>query len=269
MSFSVLMSVYKGENPNYLKQALDSIIEQSLQPDEIILIEDGPLTKELYQVITTYKKYYPIIKTYQFKENVMLGRALAKGVQLCSNNIIARMDTDDIALPNRFELEYQYLVAHPEISVIGGGIQEFNDNNTLCARKYMPSIEKDIKIYIKYRNPLNHMTVMFRKEDVLHSGNYRHFPLLEDYDLWNRMLAKGYKFYNLSDVLVRARTNQNRYNKRGGLKYCVTFIKLRYMQYRLGVLNKLELIKSLIGTMIMTLTPNWSRQIAYQFFLRK
>lgn len=268
MSFSVLMSVYNGENPKYLKQALDSVIQQTLQPDEIVLIEDGPLTKELYRIITTYKKKYPIIKTYQFKKNVMLGRALAKGVKLCSNNIIARMDTDDIALSNRFELEYEYLKTHPEISVVGSSIQEFNDDHTLSARKSMPRMEKEIRNYIKYRNPLNHMTVMFRKSDVIHSGNYRHFPFLEDYDLWSRMLAKGYQFYNLSDILVRVRTNKDRCDKRGGIKYCQTFIKLRYMQYRLGILNKLEFIKSLIGTMIMTLTPNWSRQIAYHFFLR-
>lgn len=269
MSFSVLMSVYKGENPAYLKQALDSIVEQTFLPGEIVIIGDGPLTKELYYVITRYKKNYPMIKTYYLKQNVMLGRALAKGIKFCNNDIVARMDTDDIALPNRFELEYKYLKEHPEVSVVGSNIQEFNDDNTLFARKEMPITSSDIKKYIKYRNPLNHMTVMFRKSDVLLAGNYRHFPLLEDYELWNRMLAKGYLFHNLPYVLVKVRVNKERCAKRGGIRYCMTFIKLRYMQYNLGILSGLEFVKSLIGTIVMTVSPNWSRRIAYNFFLRK
>ena len=269
MSFSVLMSIYKGENPNYLKQAFDSLIAQTLQPSEVLLIEDGPLTKELYDVINIYQKRYPILKTYVFHENVMLGRALAKGVLLCSNEIIARMDTDDIALPERFEKQYKYLKSHPRVSVVGSAIEEFNDKKTLYSQKYMPKTTKQIRRYIKYRNPINHMTVMFRKADVLCAGNYRHYPLLEDYDLWNRMINKGYMLHNLSDILVKARTNENRYAKRGGFEYFKTFTKLRLLQYQLGILNKLELINSLIGTMIMTLTPNWSRKIAYHFFLRK
>lgn len=269
MSFSVLMSIYKGEKVEYLKQALDSIMVQTLQPSEVILMEDGPLTKELYTVINEYKAQYPILKTYQIQKNVMLGRALAKGVRLCSNEIVARMDTDDIALPNRFQKQYDYLIKNPTISVIGSSIQEFSDDHLFSAKKYMPETTKEIREYIKYRNPLNHMTVMFRKKDVLKAGNYRHIPLLEDYDLWNRMIVKGYQFHNLADVLVKARTNYERYTKRGGWKYCRTFFKLRIMQYQLGILNKWELIKGLIGTTIMTLTPNWSRRIAYHFFLRK
>lgn len=269
MSFSVLMSIYKGEKVKYLKQALDSVMTQTLQPSEVILMEDGPLTEELYKVINDYKKQYPILKTYQIQKNIMLGRALAKGLTLCSNEIVARMDTDDIALPDRFQKQYDYLINHPTISVIGSSIQEFSDDHLFYAKKHMPETTKEIRNYIKYRNPLNHMTVMFRKTDVLKSGNYRHIPLLEDYDLWNRMIVRGYQFHNLPDVLVKARTNDDRYTKRGGWKYCRTFFRLRIMQYRLGILNKWELIKGLIGTMIMTLTPDWGRRIAYHFFLRK
>lgn len=269
MKFSVLMSVYKAEKPKYLKKSLESIINQTLLPDEVVLVIDGRLTPSLYRVIEEFQREYKILKTYTFENNVMLGRALAQGLNLCSNEIVARMDTDDIALPHRFERQYYYLMNNINISVVGCAIEEFNDQNTLNYKKYMPNNMREIRRYIKYRNPFNHMTVMFRKSDVLRVGNYRHFPLLEDYDLWNRMLAKGYVFANIDDILVKVRANDDRYAKRGGIQYFKQFTKLRVMQYQLKILNKFEFVKSLFGTMVMTLVPNRGREIAYRFLLRK
>lgn len=268
MSFSVLMSVYAKEKPEYLEEALKSVINQTLQSNEIYIIKDGPLTNELDSVIDRYCKKYDIIKTYQFSQNVKLGRALAKGVELCTNDIIARMDTDDIALPNRFEVQYQYMQAHPDISVVGGQIEEFNENNE-TRTKIMPVTQNEIYRYSKMRNPLNHMTVMFRKKDILAVGNYQHFPLLEDYFLWSRLLSEHYKITNIQQVLVKARTEQDIYKRRGGFAYFKSHKALRKKQYELGLLNCYEYSKAVAGSFIFAMQPNWARKIVYRKVLRK
>lgn len=270
MGFSVLMSIYKKEKPNYFERAIGSVLNQTMPPDEIVIIEDGPLTEKLYEIIDRYQKEYPIIKTYKFENNVQLGKALAKGVELCNNELIARMDTDDIAVSNRFEKQYNYMLSHMDVSACGGWMEEFNDNDGNYHRiKKMPSGYEEIKKYARYRNPLNHMTVMFRKTDVLNSGNYMHYPFLEDYYLWTRMLYNGYKLDNIQSVLVKARTNDGLYERRGGLKYCKKYLKLRKIQRKLQLLNPVEYMMSIILTLIITLQPSNIRKAVYQRLLRR
>lgn len=269
MAFSVLMSVYKSENPSYFQAALESVIDQSLVPDEIVLIQDGPLTPELYEVIAGMKEKFPGLVTYAFKENVQLGRALAKGVSLCQNELIARMDTDDIALKDRFMLQYQYMKNHPDVSVCGGYMQEFCDDDAYTKVKTMPLSFAEIKAYAKLRNPVNHMTVMFRKKDVLDAGNYQHFPFLEDYFLWSRMLAKGRQFANIPQVLVKARTSQKLYERRGGMAYFLQYQKLRRLQKEMGLLQGVSYYKAVVLTCVMTLQPAFLRKIVYRRILRK
>lgn len=269
MSFSVLMSVYIKENPTYLAEALDSIANQTLPPAEIVLIKDGMLTPELEAVITEYQKQLPQLVTHQFEENVQLGRALAKGVELCSNELIARMDTDDVAVPERFEHQYQYMVAHEEVAVCGGWLQEFNDAGTYSKIKKMPELHGDLIAYGRYRNPLNHMTVMFRKSEILKAGNYQHFPLLEDYALWNRVLASGGLIYNLPEILVYMRTNDGVYERRGGFAYFKQYMKLRKEQKSLGLLKFSEYLAAFVLTAGMTLQPSGLRRTMYRKVLRK
>ena len=269
MAVSVLMSVYEKEKPEYLSQALDSIIYQSLQPDEIVLIKDGPLPDYLEDIIQERMDIYPGFQVYQFEKNVKLGRALAKGVELCHNELIARMDTDDIAMNDRLAVQYQYMKDNPEVSVCGGWILEFNTEGTYQKIKKMPESKKEIRKYSKYRNPLNHMTVMFRKGEVLKAGNYRHFPFLEDYDLWIRMLAFGCKFANIPQVLVKARTEENIYERRGGAGYCDRYMQLRKQQYASGLLRVHEYAVAILLTKIMTLQPSWVRKQVYRKILRK
>ncbi len=168
------------------------------------------------------------------EQNVQLGRALAKGVELCQyDDLIARMDTDDIAMPDRLEKEGGiYGKAHPEVDVVGGAIREFNDEGTIDRVKNMPKTQEEILEYVKVRNPLNHMTVMYRKDSILKAGNYKHFPFLEDYSLWSRMLSQGYQFRNMEDILVRARTSMGLVKRRSGWAYYKDFQKLRKQQRR-------------------------------------
>lgn len=269
MSFSVLMSVYIKEKPEYLSEALDSVAKQTLLPSEIVLIKDGMLTSELETVITEYQQILPQLITYQFEENVQLGRALAKGVELCSNELIARMDTDDIAAPERFEHQYLYMVKHEEVAVCGGWLQEFDDAGTYSNIKKMPEFQEELLVYAKYRNPLNHMTVMFRRSEILKVGNYKHFPLLEDYALWIRVLADGGFIYNLPEVLVYMRTNDGVYERRGGMEYFKQYMKLRKEQKCMGLLKVNEYVLAFVLTAGMTLQPSRLRRIMYRRVLRR
>lgn len=269
MGFSVLMSVYAKEKPEYLTQAFDSIFYQTLVPDEVVLIEDGSLTLELESLIHAYQKKYPQLIIYRFEENVQLGRALAKGVELCSHELIARMDTDDLAVSDRFERQYEYMQKHPEVVACGGWMEEFNDEGTYSKVKQMPEQDWDIRKYARYRNPLNHMTVMFRRERVLQAGNYRHFPYLEDYDLWSRMLMKPGQFYNMPTVLVRMRNNDSVYERRGGFSYFRHYVSLRKMQRQIGLINLREYVVAYLVTMAMTLQPAFMRKYLYRKILRK
>ena len=269
MGISVLMSIYKKEKPEYFRETMESILAQTRQPEEIVLIEDGTLTPELDAVIEEYQKRCSNLKVYPHKENQMLGRALAEGVTLCSYELIARMDTDDVMMPKRLEQQYAYMQQHPEISVCGGFIREFNDEGTYERIKRMPRLMEDILPYARYRNPLNHMTVMFRKQDVLNAGNYRHFPYLEDYDLWSRMLAKGCAFYNLPEILVKARTSEALYERRGGAAYFRQYKQLRKEQHTLGLTSGKEYATGCILSFGMTMQPSFLRKLTYQKVLRK
>ena len=269
MKFSVLMSVYKKEQPQYLRQALSSVIEQTKQPDEIILMEDGILTEELYQVIQNAKEEYPYIKDIQIEKNIQLGRSLARGLEVASYEWVARMDTDDIAKKDRFDKQCSFIEQHPECSVVGGFMEEFSDDAAWNKVKKVPVTIESIREYARYRNPMNHMTVMMKKEDVLNAGNYQHVPGLEDYDLWSRMLQKGYILCNIPEVLVEARTNSSIYERRGGFAYCREYLRLRKRQKQLGLIKGMVYWKACMLSIMITLQPAGLRKLIYQKILRK
>jgi UDP-glucose 4-epimerase len=272
---SVLMSLYIKEKPEYFRASMDSILAQTYPADEIVLIEDGPLTEELYRAVAEYEELcrnndcYPDLHIHAFPENRQLGRALAKGVELCRNELIARMDTDDIAMPDRLAKQTAYMDNHPEVSVAGGALREFNDEGTVDRVKQMPKTQEEIRQYCKLRNPLNHMTVIYRRSAILEAGNYQHFPYLEDYSLWSRMIAKDYQIRNLEDVLVRARTSVGLVKRRSGWAYFKNFRKLRKLQHELGLTGTLEYTKVLAGTFIVIMQPGWVKELAYKKVLRK
>ena len=281
MAISVLMSIYKKEKTEYFKASMESILAQTYPVDEIVLIQDGPLTEELDSYILELQRRLneqtdantngktPRLVTYSFPENVQLGRALAKGVELCSNEYIARMDTDDIAKPYRMEHQIKYMEQHPEIAALGGEIEEFNDNNTKRQIKHMPTGTEQVKRYARYRNPMNHMTVMFRKSAVLQADNYEHYPNLEDYYLWIRMLAHGKQIDNLPEVLVEARTNEDFYGKRGGIEYWKRYLVLRKIQHQLKLTTWLEYWIACVLTTGVVASSSKIRKIFYQTILRR
>lgn len=262
--FSVLLSVYKKDNPNYFQIALESIFQQSVLPNEIVLVEDGPLTTELYNIIESFQKQYSIIHYVKLPTNQQLGRALAVGLKNCSYDLVARMDSDDIAVSTRFEKQIDFMMRNPEISVCGGEIAEFIIEGEILRVKHMPIAPEKIYHYGKFRNPLNHMTVMFRKSDILQVGNYKHLIGLEDYYLWSRVLAKGKKLGNIPEVLVYARIGQDFAGRRGGLKYFQRYVVLRRLQRKIGYTNIIYMVLGIILSAGMTLQPKWIREKIYR-----
>lgn len=256
---SVLMSVYKKENPGFLRRALDSIYAQTLKADEIVLVEDGELSFELVEVISQY----PEVHVVRLERNVQLGRALEAGLKNCHHDLVARMDTDDIMMPDRLEIQYQFMMEHPEIAACGGDIAEFIEEGVNLREKHMPTSAYELYRYGKKRNPLNHMTVMFRKSAVEAVGGYRHFPGLEDYDLWSRLLAHGYQIANIPEVLVQARIGDRFASRRGGWAYFKRYLELRKEQRRIGYLSTREYIVACVLTFGMTVMPEKLRERAY------
>ena len=268
--FSVLMSVYKNEKAEYMKLALESIYtDQTLKPNEIILVQDGPLTEELYELIDEYKeKYKEILKTIPLEKNVGLGNALNIGLEHCSYELVARMDTDDIAFSKRFENQISYMNKHKEVGVLGSSLLEFEGSiENILAEKIAPidNIEK----YIKFRNPINHPTVVFRRSEVLKVGSYKEINLFEDYYLWARMFVNGSEIANLGEPLLYFRSSIETYERRGGMKYVKSEIKFQNEILKLGLINRTEYIKNLIIRNLGKIVPNKVRKLLYFKLLRK
>lgn len=267
--FSVLLSLYYKENPIFLRQSLDSVFRQTLPPDEVILVEDGPLTEALYAVVKEYERKYSMLKVVPLSENVGLGRALNEGLKHCSHELVARMDTDDIALPDRFERQVALFTEKPDVDVCSAWIEEFADNplHILSGRK-VPETHWEIMLYARKRSPINHPVVMFRKSALLSVGCYKHFPLLEDYYLWIRMLINGAKFYNIQENLLYFRTSPQMFKRRGGWKYFRN--EFRFQRELLGMkfIGFTRFIRNISIRFIFRIIPNQLRTVLYKTMLR-
>jgi len=269
MKLSVLMSVYHKESPEFLRQSLDSLAAQTIQADEVVVVKDGPLGSELHATINSYCGRLPIT-TLQLNENVGLGAALRAGLNRCGEKFVARMDSDDICLPHRFEKQLKFLEQNPEVDLVGGAIAEFHSDCTrIESVRRMPSTAERLNRVARFRNPLNHMTVMFRKGSVLAAGNYQPYAGFEDYELWARMLMRGHRFHNLDDILVHVRCGNGMQQRRGGLRYLREEIKLQRHFVKIGFLSKPQFLLNLIMRAPARIVPLPLRSIFYQRMLRQ
>jgi glycosyltransferase involved in cell wall biosynthesis len=257
MKFSVLISVYYKENPLFLEEALTSIEEQTLAADEIVLVKDGLLTVELDEVIAHHSKFSKVPYTIVvLEENVGLGEALNEGMKHCSYDWVARMDGDDISLPDRFEKQISYLEKHPDIDVLGSWISEFDeDPDSPNSFRKPPATHTALLAYAKYASPLNHMTVVYRKEAVLSAGSYKSEKCLEDHPLWIRMFMNGSHFANMEEVLVYARTGRDMIKRRHGIKYFKIEVALAQMAYKIGFISRYEYIRNLFLRALPRIMP--------------
>jgi len=263
------MSVYPKESPEFLRQSLDSLAAQTVRADEVVVVKDGPLGSDLDTTIASSEGELPLVMVH-LKKNVGLGLALQTGLNRCTGEFIARMDSDDICLPDRFEKQLPFLEQNPDVDVVGGAIAEFHgDCATIESVRRMPSTAKQLNRVARFRNPLNHMTVMFRKASVLAAGNYQPYQGFEDYELWVRMLMCGQRFHNLDDILVLARCGNGMLQRRGGLRYLAQEMRLQRHFLKIGFLSGPQFLLNLVTRGTARIVPLPLRSIFYQRILRQ
>lgn len=270
IKFSVSISVYNKDNPEYFSEALHSIYNQTLVPDEVVLVVDGPVPEKIKNIINTYE-VSKFMKVVWLKDNVGHGNARRIGFVNCSNEYVAIMDSDDICVKERFEKQIDCFRDNKDLSIVGGSIVEFiEDVSSVIGKRSIPSNHNDIVKYMKSRCPFNQMTVMFKKSDVESSGGYLDWYHNEDYYLWIRMYQNSCKFFNLQDVLVYARVGEDFYNRRGGWKYFVSESKLQRYMYNNGIIHlSLFLGNIFIRFIIQVILPNKLRGFVFKNYFRE
>lgn len=269
--YSVLMSVYAKERPEYLKQAVDSMLAQSIKPDEIIIVEDGPLTEELNKVIKNYKNNYPELFTIiPLAENGGLGRALNFGIVASRNELIARMDTDDVSLPSRCEEQLKAFKENPNLTICGTQIREFIDTtDNVVPSRVVPCSNEEIKQFAKRRSPFNHPTVMYRKSKVLSFNGYSEYGRKEDLDLFCRMAFSDVECINLPTVLLMYRTSEDNMKRRKTWKNCSEYIEIMNKFYRKHQIGINDMIYVFVGQIAMYLMPSVLAKKMSNRYLRK
>ena len=264
--YSVLMSLYKKEHPEYLRLALDSMVNQSVKPDEIVLVEDGPLTDDLYNVIKDYEEYLHIVKN---PHNLGLGLALNEGLKVCKNELVARMDTDDISKPERCEKQLERFEEKPELSIVGSHIDEFmGEISNIISQRRVPLTSEDIYNYAKKRSAFNHPTVMYRKSAVLAEGGYANLKRNQDVDLFGRMLFKGYKAENIDEALLWFRSSDELSARRKSWENTWSYIKTVKNFWEIGYSSFIDYAMIAVAQTGMFLMPIRIQNYIYKYFLR-
>lgn len=263
--YSVLMSVYYKEKPEYLQQSIESILHQTAPTDDFVLVCDGPLTPELDSVISKYATLHVV----RLKENGGLGRALNEGMKHCQHDLIARMDSDDISRPDRCERELRVFRDHPDVDIVSGTIEEFiTSPEEVYSKRVLPETSAEIVQFAKKRNPFNHPAVMYRKSAVEAAGGYRDFYLLEDYFLWIRMLLKGCEGYNIQEPVLWMRAGSDLYKRRSGWKYVESEKKLFSYMLKEKFINRGEYTSAVLSRAAGAMVPNSVRSFLYKRMLR-
>lgn len=263
------MPVYNKENPDYFRTALDSIWHrQTLKPNEIVVVKDGPLTDALDLVLNKFSEIAPV-KIVALKHNVGIGEALSRGVLECSYEYIARMDSDDVAFPERFEKQMWYLKQHPKVGILSSWIDEFIDDTTnVVSTRKVPEKHAEIVHQLKSRSPFNHPAVVFKKEAVIKSGNYRPYYLKEDVYLWLRLFSNNIIFANINESLLFFRTSKDTYKRRGGVKYAQSEFNLLRYGYKIHLTNGFEFLFYTALIIPIRLAPTSIRAFIYTKILR-
>lgn len=271
MNFSVLMSLYYKEDPAYLRQCMDSLLAQTVLPEQIVIVKDGPLTASLETVLEEYTSRAPALYTIvPLEKNVGLGLALAEGMLHCRNELVARMDTDDICRSDRFALQLAEFEKDPTLDVCGSHIAEFEGSpQNIVARRTVPLADEVIRQYQKRRDGVNHVTVMYKKSKVLEAGNYQSCMLMEDTYLWVRMMLCGAVFCNIDDDLVYVRIGSDMFERRGGLAYFKKYRQGRKKVKETGYIGLWDYYYTLAVQLVVALLPNGLRGWIFKKLLHR
>ena len=267
--FSILMSAYRGTHIEEIRQCFASILEQSVLPGEIVIVFDGPVHDDVAGYV---KSAHGIkVKTLPRDRHKGLGISLREGLEQCGSDLVARMDTDDVCVPERFRAQTEFLKEHQEVSVVGGLLLEHHmqAGTNVSVTRHMPCETSALRVSAKLRNPINHQTAMFRKKDVLSVGSYVDFPWFEDYHLWARMLVRGYGFANLDRVLVETDVDTSYFERRGGAAYLRQEIKLARDFKAMGFHNGIDTGKFVLSRVVFRIVPASMRAHLYRGMLRR
>jgi glycosyltransferase involved in cell wall biosynthesis len=268
MTLSVLISVYEKDSPLFFTQALQSLLQQSLQADEVVVVRDGPIGVALEAVLTNYSDKLPL-RTLALPTNGGLGTALRAGVIECQHELIARMDADDLSVPDRFRLQVKTFENDSTLDAVGGSIAEFASTPEYpTAVRRLPAGNAAIIRYAKWRNPFNHMTAMFRRAAVINVGSYVPFADFEDYHLWVRMLLAGSRFVNLNEILVYARTGTAMLERRGGFQYAAAEFAFQRFLCGCGFISPARSACNALMRLPVRIAPIALRTFVYQRLLR-
>lgn len=271
IKYSFLSSCYIKSKADELTAAMDSMLNQSMPPEQIVLVCDGVISEELDRVIRGFEdKYTDIMTVLRNADNKGLGLALRDGTELCRNEFILRMDMDDISDLRRAEIQIGYLEENPEIDVVGSNIAEFSsDPENIIARRIVPQEHDDIVRYMHKRCPFNHMTVAMRKSALEKAGGYMDWHYNEDSYLWVRMYMSGARFYNFQSDLVSARVDMDTYMRRGGLRYYRSERDLFKYMRKQGIITWMEYQKAkVVRLIVQVLMPNRLRCWVFKHFAR-
>lgn len=271
MHYSVLMSVYYKENAAFFRKAIESMLNQTIPTDDFVLVCDGPLNDSLNRVISEMEQDHPdIFHVIRLSENGGLGNALNIGLKHCKNELIARMDSDDISRPDRCEKQLEVFQNNPEISICSGTIEEFTESTDLIdSVRIVPETQEKILAFAKRRCPFNHPCVMYRKSAIVAAGGYQKIYLLEDYFLWIRLLKNGCTGYNIQQPLLWMRGGDSMYKRRTGWRFTRNHLMLYKYMRDSKMINNVEYIYNCLLRIIAFSTPTSFRRKAYSFFLRK
>ncbi len=305
LKFSVIMSIYKSDVPELARVALDSLLQQTLLPNEIVIVGDGPVPAELEQVVSSFKcqvskirttpnpsfakggdlvpedgkesletrnqKPETIVTYLPQEKNGGLGEAMRIAAEAAKYDYLARMDSDDICLPDRFEKQMKCFEEDPELSLVGGMITEFDgEPENIIAKRILPLEDAEIKRMMRGRCAVNHVTVIFKKADLMKSGNYQPFWKQEDHYLWARMMEHGCKFRNIPDVVVNVRSGKDQIARRGGLRFYKSVVRVFWYMYRHGLISfGYFLYICMVRGIVQVLMPNRLRTWVYLHLLRK
>lgn len=270
--FSVLSSIYHKEHPAHFNACMESIWDkQTLKPTEIILVEDGPLTSELNKKIAIWKaRLGDILHIKKLSENVGTGKAKNIGLQACNYELVCIVDTDDICVPDRFEKQVTFLEQNKDVAIVGGQIFEFvEDVSNPSGKRQVPLTNEELLSYAKRQSPFNNMTIAYRKTKIIEVGGYQHHLWMEDYNLFLRVIAQGYKIANLPEVLVYARIDNGMHARRKGLEYIKSEKQLLILKKELKLQNPIHANMLFLIRSAFRLMPSSLLGKIYNIFLRK
>ena len=271
MNYSVLMSVYYKEKPDNLRQSMESIWRQTVPTDDFVLVCDGPLGLDLNAVVSQMEEtHQDILHVIRLPKNVGLGNALNEGLKHCKNDLVARMDSDDISRQNHCERQLKVFEDNLRVAICSGIVEEFTSSTDIIdSQRIPPEKHEEIMQFAKKRNPFNHPCVMYRKNEVVAVGGYQQIFLLEDYYLWVRMLINGAVGYNLQESLLWMRAGSDMYKRRGGWKYAKAQIRLFGFMRKSGFIGIKDYMLSCMVRTASSLAPNSLRKAVFNWKLRK